>query len=81
MRTREITMTVQEIHPTGTTDPAEADRALKARHRAMWALGDYSAVASEIIDPLGPVLVEAAGHDRGDGVLEWEYLLVTARRC
>jgi hypothetical protein len=20
-------------------------------------------------------------HDRGDGVLEWEYLLVTARRC
>ena len=25
--------------------PAEADRALKAKHRAMWALGDYPAVA------------------------------------
>ena len=28
---------------TTTTDMTEADRALKAKHRAMWALGDYPA--------------------------------------
>ena len=28
---------------TAATSPAEADRALKAKHRAMWALGDYAA--------------------------------------
>lgn len=28
-----------------------ADVALKARHRAMWALGDYPDVASRIIRP------------------------------
>ena len=30
---------------TAATSPADADRALKAKHRAMWALGDYAAVA------------------------------------
>ena len=29
-----------------TTTDADADTALKARHRAMWALGDYHAVAT-----------------------------------
>jgi len=53
--------------PTGTV---EADRALKARHRAMWALGDYPAVAAEVIPDLGPVLVEACGVRRGDRVLD-----------
>ncbi|KGN42435.1 class I SAM-dependent methyltransferase [Knoellia aerolata] len=37
------------------------DGALKARHRAMWALGDYPRVATELIPSLGPILVEAAG--------------------
>ncbi|MFI9580617.1 class I SAM-dependent methyltransferase [Streptomyces sp. NPDC052236] len=46
-------------------DAAEADRALKARHRAMWAQGDYPAVAAEIISDLGTVLVEACGVGRG----------------
>ncbi|MGH3713672.1 MAG: class I SAM-dependent methyltransferase [Micromonosporaceae bacterium] len=55
---------------TNITDPVEADRALKAKHRAMWALGDYSAVATELISPLGPVLVEAAGVRPGDRVLD-----------
>ena len=45
---------------TSTTDQA-ADRALKARHRAMWALGDYPAVAIDVIPELGPELVAAAG--------------------
>jgi SAM-dependent methyltransferase len=48
----------------------EADRALKAKHRAMWALGDYPAVASDIIPRLGAVLVEAAGVGPGDRVLD-----------
>ena len=37
----------------------DADRALKAKHRAMWALGDYPAVATEIIP--------RAGRDPGRG--------------
>ncbi len=40
-------------------DAVEADRALKAKHRAMWELGDYPAVAAEMIPDLGAVLVEA----------------------
>ena len=42
--------------PSTTTviDPA-ADRALKARHRAVWALGDYPAVAIDVIPELGPL--------------------------
>lgn len=47
-----------------------ADRALKAKHRATWALGDYPAVATEIIPSLGPVLVEASGIRPGDRVLD-----------
>ena len=53
-----------------TIDAVEADRALKARHRAMWALGDYPAVAGDLIPQLGPVLVDAAGVGRGDRVLD-----------
>ena len=55
---------------TDGTDPAEADRALKARHRSMWAMGNYNAVATEVIPALGPVLVEAAGVKAGDRVLD-----------
>ena len=56
---------------TEVLDPAvEADRALKARHRAIWALGDYPAVAHEIIPALGPILVDAVGIGPGDRVLD-----------
>jgi SAM-dependent methyltransferase len=48
----------------------EADRALKARHRAMWALGDYASVASDVIAPLGPLLAEAAGAGPGRRLLD-----------
>ena len=48
----------------------EADRALKAKHRGMWALGDYPAVASEVIPTLGPVLVEALGVRAGEKVCD-----------
>jgi SAM-dependent methyltransferase len=55
---------------TSSTVGTEADTALKSRHRAMWALGDYHAVATEIIPDLGPVLVQAAGLGPGDRVLD-----------
>jgi SAM-dependent methyltransferase len=55
---------------TTLPDTADADRALKARHRAMWALGDYPTVATEIIPSLGPVLVKAAGVRAGQRVLD-----------
>jgi SAM-dependent methyltransferase len=48
----------------------DADRAVKARHRAMWALGDYPAVAAEVIPDLGAALVEACGVTRADRVLD-----------
>ena len=55
---------------TDTLDTATADRALKARHRAMWGLGDYPAVARDVIPELGRVLVAAAGVRRGERVLD-----------
>lgn len=51
-------------------DRAAADRALKARHRAMWAMGDYPAVAHDVIPGLGAVLVEACGVLPGSRVLD-----------
>ena len=55
---------------TQLIDAVDADRALKAKHRAMWALGDYPAVATDIIPSLGPILVEATGIKPGDRVLD-----------
>ncbi|HCB05359.1 MAG TPA: SAM-dependent methyltransferase [Nocardioides bacterium] len=36
----------------------------------MWAMGDYPAVATEVIPSLGPVLVQATGIQAGDRVLD-----------
>ncbi|MFI8344746.1 class I SAM-dependent methyltransferase [Streptomyces sp. NPDC085639] len=55
---------------TEASDAAQADRTLKARHRAMWALGDYQSVASHVIPDLGAVLVQECGVRRGDRVLD-----------
>ena len=60
-------MTETTHQPVTETDE---DRALKAKHRTMWALGDYPAVATEIIPALGPVLVEASGIGPGSRVLD-----------
>ena len=46
------------------------DAALKAKHAAMWAMGDYPAVATEVIAALGPALVAATGIGPGDHVLD-----------
>jgi len=51
-------------------DAGEADRALKAKHRAIWALGNYPAVASEVIADLGTILVDACRVRSGDRVLD-----------
>lgn len=51
---------------TSTVD----DRALKAKHRALWASGDYPAVAAELIPALGPALVRACGVRAGQRVLD-----------
>ena len=47
-----------------------ADHRLESKHRALWALGDYTTVATELVSPLGPVLVEASGIRAGDRVLD-----------
>ncbi|WP_345507403.1 class I SAM-dependent methyltransferase [Terrabacter aeriphilus] len=52
------------------TPDAVADAALNARHAAMWALGDYAAVAREVIPGLGAVLVDACGVRAGQQVLD-----------
>jgi SAM-dependent methyltransferase len=52
------------------TVTTEADRALKAKHRAMWAMGDYPTLASDLIAELGTTLVAACGIGPGDRVLD-----------
>lgn len=49
---------------------SEIDRELKAKHRALWASGDYAAVAAELIPALGLELVRASGVKQGDHVLD-----------
>ena len=46
------------------------DWELKARHRAMWASGDYPAMVETFVTPLGPRLVEACGIREGMRVLD-----------
>jgi SAM-dependent methyltransferase len=55
---------------TTPADTIDSDRAMKARHRAMWALGDYPTVASDVIPGLGAVLVDACRVKPGDSVLD-----------
>ncbi|MEU1185940.1 class I SAM-dependent methyltransferase [Streptomyces sp. NPDC005820] len=53
-----------------SSDAAQADRALKAKHRALWALGDYPLVATDVVPDLGPVLVRESGVRPGTRVLD-----------
>ena len=50
---------------TGTPDSE-----LKARHRAMWASGDYPSMVETFLLPLGPRLVDACGIGQGMRVLD-----------
>jgi SAM-dependent methyltransferase len=47
-----------------------SDSELKARHRKMWALGDYPAMVETFLLPLGPRLVEACAIGPGMRVLD-----------
>jgi SAM-dependent methyltransferase len=47
-----------------------ADTELKARHRAMWASGNYPSMVETFLLPLGPRLVSAAGIGPGMRVLD-----------
>jgi SAM-dependent methyltransferase len=51
-------------------DVVTADHGLESKHRALWAMGDYTTVAIELVSPLGPVLVQASGIGAGDLVLD-----------
>jgi SAM-dependent methyltransferase len=55
---------------TISTIDAQARQELKARHRAMWALGDYPALADDLVADLGPILVRACRIRPGDRVLD-----------
>jgi SAM-dependent methyltransferase len=55
---------------TSTSVGRDADRALKAKHRALWAAGDYPRVAAELIPSFGPELVRACGVRAGQRVLD-----------
>ncbi len=50
-----------------TTD---ADKALKARHRTMWALGNYPELAADLISDLGATIVDALRIGPGQRVLD-----------
>ena len=49
---------------------AVPDSDLKARHRKMWASGDYATMVETFLLPLGPRLVEACGIGEGMSVLD-----------
>jgi ubiquinone/menaquinone biosynthesis C-methylase UbiE len=49
---------------------AAQDSELKARHRAMWASGDYPDMVQTFLLPLGPRLVEACDIGPGNVVLD-----------
>ncbi|SNT08886.1 class I SAM-dependent methyltransferase [Rhodococcoides kyotonense] len=53
-----------------SVDTVAADRALKSAHRSMWGMGDYPAIASEVVGELGPVLVHACSISPGQRVLD-----------
>lgn len=53
--------------PLSSTTP---DLELKARHRAMWASGDYPSMVETFLLPLGPRLVDACGIGPGMTVLD-----------
>ncbi len=53
-----------------TSPTTVSDTELKARHRKMWASGDYASMVETWLLPLGPRLVEACGIGPGQRVLD-----------
>jgi 2-polyprenyl-3-methyl-5-hydroxy-6-metoxy-1,4-benzoquinol methylase len=50
--------------------PGPTDQQVKSKHRAMWASGDYAAVARDLVAELGPALVAACDVRAGQRVLD-----------
>jgi len=61
---------VDTAAPTSPTSSTPDLSAIGAKHRALWASGDYPAVAAGLIPGLGATLVEAAGVAAGQRVLD-----------
>ncbi len=55
---------------TMTAVTGTAGLGYESAHRALWALGDYTSVATDVVAPLGPMLVQASGIGAGDRVLD-----------
>ena len=55
------------MNPTPDT---AMDPALENAHRSIWQRGDYGAIAADLVSPLGPELVAAAGIGPGMRVLD-----------
>jgi len=72
MRARLTRLSVESFDATQeeTVTVTVADPELKARHRAMWASGDYPAMVETFLEPLGPRLVAAAGIGPHSRVLD-----------
>src|SRR3954452_18746987 len=54
----------------GMASLTDADRELKARHRTMWASGNYPEMVDTFLLPLGPRLVQACRIGAGVSVLD-----------
>lgn len=63
-------MRFASAHSVAAMTAIHDDAALKTRHRAMWASGDYPKMVETFLRPLGPRLVDAAGIGTGDHVLD-----------
>jgi SAM-dependent methyltransferase len=61
-----VTTTQQQQPITETPE----DRALKAKHAALWASGSYATVADEVVWSLGGILVDAVDVQPGQRVLD-----------
>lgn len=63
-------MTTIDVPSVTAEDTAGADRALKGKHAAMWASGDYARVADEVVGGLGAILVDTVDVRQGQRVLD-----------
>src|SRR3982750_2052681 len=68
-RARSVTPPIDE-GGTMATEVRPPDADLKARHRTMWASGDYPSMVETFLLPLGPRLVEACRIAPGMHVLD-----------
>jgi ubiquinone/menaquinone biosynthesis C-methylase UbiE len=63
-----ITTSTTPTAPSITDTPE--DRALKAKHAAMWASGSYPTVVEDVVAPLGGILVDVVDVQPGQRVLD-----------